>query len=295
LDGSSDVLVELCRQKNIEVFRFNIDLFAHYEVRFNKSEFILEDPTGRNVSVHDPNIRLLWRKPFLESVTWPEATEVEPIVRGNLGAVLRTMVNVQLLAGKSLLVMPFQDGNLSKLQQLRDADDYFSVPDYEFSIGRSSEFNGEAVTKPLRALSTRDNKNFYSTLVDASQLQRPFPWFLQDPVIEGADVTAVYIDGKSWFYECSFERSRDQIDWRVEINFEGQSRWQPWREGDSAEMQQRVTSLMGRWRLRYGRLDFIRDQYGTLWFLECNPNGQFGWLDDSTFRLHSAFLTAALK
>lgn len=31
--------------------------------------------------------------------------------------------------------------------------------------------------------------------------------------------------------------------------------------------------------LEFGRLDFLKDQRGRLWFLEVNPNGQFAWLD----------------
>ncbi|MCA9643039.1 MAG: hypothetical protein KC492_20215, partial [Myxococcales bacterium] len=38
-------------------------------------------------------------------------------------------------------------------------------------------------------------------------------------------------------------------------------------------------SLMEALGLRFGRLDFVLDKEGTLWFLEVNPNGQFAWLD----------------
>ena len=47
--------------------------------------------------------------------------------------------------------------------------------------------------------------------------------------------------------------------------------------------------------LRYGRLDFIEEN-DIFYFLECNPNGQFGWLDDTkTFHLHNKFVEAFLK
>jgi len=45
--------------------------------------------------------------------------------------------------------------------------------------------------------------------------------------------------------------------------------------------------------LHYGRLDFILHD-DILYFLECNSNGQFGWLDDkNTMALHREFLAAA--
>jgi hypothetical protein len=48
---------------------------------------------------------------------------------------------------------------------------------------------------------------------------------------------------------------------------------------------------MRRARLHYGRFDFIVDD-DAWWFLECNPNGQYGWLDDETLWLHREILAA---
>lgn len=34
--------------------------------------------------------------------------------------------------------------------------------------------------------------------------------------------------------------------------------------------------------LRFGAFDFAEDRDGTMWFLECNPAGQWGWLEPFT-------------
>jgi glutathione synthase/RimK-type ligase-like ATP-grasp enzyme len=34
--------------------------------------------------------------------------------------------------------------------------------------------------------------------------------------------------------------------------------------------------------LRFAAFDFAEDLQGRLWFLECNPNGQWGWLEPPT-------------
>lgn len=34
--------------------------------------------------------------------------------------------------------------------------------------------------------------------------------------------------------------------------------------------------------LRFAAFDFAEDRQGRLWFLECNPNGQWGWLEGPT-------------
>jgi ATP-grasp ribosomal peptide maturase len=43
-----------------------------------------------------------------------------------------------------------------------------------------------------------------------------------------------------------------------------------------------VTRYMERFGLRYGALDFVVDHDGRWWFLECNPGGQYGWLENAT-------------
>jgi hypothetical protein len=33
--------------------------------------------------------------------------------------------------------------------------------------------------------------------------------------------------------------------------------------------------------LAFGAFDFVMDQAGTLWWMECNPNGEWGWLTEA--------------
>lgn len=43
-----------------------------------------------------------------------------------------------------------------------------------------------------------------------------------------------------------------------------------------------VRALMAALRLRFGALDFVVDPSDVWWFLEINPNGQWGWVEDAT-------------
>ncbi|MGH3713438.1 MAG: ATP-grasp ribosomal peptide maturase [Micromonosporaceae bacterium] len=43
-----------------------------------------------------------------------------------------------------------------------------------------------------------------------------------------------------------------------------------------------VRAFMYRLGIVYGAFDFVVDGAGTWWFLECNPGGQFGWIEDAT-------------
>ncbi len=44
----------------------------------------------------------------------------------------------------------------------------------------------------------------------------------------------------------------------------------------------RLHQYLQRWPLRFGAFDFAEDRDGKLWFLECNPAGQWGWLEQPT-------------
>jgi hypothetical protein len=33
--------------------------------------------------------------------------------------------------------------------------------------------------------------------------------------------------------------------------------------------------------LAFGAFDFVVDRVGTLWWMECNPNGEWGWLTEA--------------
>jgi hypothetical protein len=48
--------------------------------------------------------------------------------------------------------------------------------------------------------------------------------------------------------------------------------------------------------LKYGRLDFLKDENNRWWFLEVNANGQFAWLDlDGSRGLLDAVFAMAAK
>jgi hypothetical protein len=150
------------------------------------------------------------------------------------------------------------------------------------------------ITKPLGNPQIGEENIFYTHRVSSGDLFRPYPWFVQEALIGGRDITCVYIHGRSYFYECEFARHADAIDWRTEINTPQQSAWHLIEAAITDAWSHSVIEYMRRCKLHYGRLDFILHG-DTLFFLECNSNGQFGWLDcaDSLY-LHHAFLDAAL-
>lgn len=60
-------------------------------------------------------------------------------------------------------------------------------------------------------------------------------------------------------------------------------------------VQTHVSVLLDKLGLRFGALDFVVAPDGEWWFLECNPNGQWAWIEDETGMLISAALADALE
>jgi hypothetical protein len=296
MDGTADALVSVAAERGLEVFRWNIDLWRHYDLRVHGTGFVLEDPTGRTVDASSDDVLMIWRKPFTEYMDF-EDQSLESIdcahARTQMDVYLQSLVALLRTRGLVRLVEPFADRRLPKLHQLYLARDLFAVPKFLFSIrGDPADLGPEVVTKPLGDPGLGGNRMLYTRRVDPARLCRPFPWFQQRALIGGQDVTCVHISGKSHFYVCAYPRGKESIDWRVEINGDNPPAWSKLEHPAIVKWEEAVGAFMRRAGLHYGRLDFILID-NELYFLECNSNGQFGWLDDlETLTLHREFLDA---
>ena len=48
------------------------------------------------------------------------------------------------------------------------------------------------------------------------------------------------------------------------------------------ELAELCRLMVKRLQLRYGAIDLVMDRSGKFWFLECNPNGQWAWIENRT-------------
>jgi hypothetical protein len=297
VDGTTDALLQIAAETGVSLFRWNIDLWQDYEICFDGEHFRFSDPLGRTVDVLGDDVFLLWRKPFTSLMNFDELSlesADREQARVQVGQCLQAVVALMRPLRRVRLVEPYADRRLPKLCQLRLAREFFAVPTSLFSVRDfSMPFGFSVVAKPLGDPSVGESRIFYTRPVDPDCLFRPFPWFLQQALIGGQDITCAYILGQSHFYVCDYKRDASAIDWRVEINTESPSVWQKCDHPDRLEWESAVNRYMFKVGLHFGRLDFIL-QGDVLYFLECNTNGQFGWLDDfETLGLHREFLAAA--
>lgn len=62
------------------------------------------------------------------------------------------------------------------------------------------------------------------------------------------------------------------------------------------QVEHRLKLFMARFGLRFAAFDLAEDAAGSVWFLECNPSGQWGWLEDRTgLRMTDALLNVLVS
>ena len=272
-----------------------MDLWDSYKTSADSTGYLLSDLLGREVTSSDPNLIAIWRKPFVRITSQKGENPKEDFAREQLRVYLRSMSHDLSMNGKLRLVNPYLEMSFSKLVQLRSAEEFFSVPGWEFKISDFPLESKKMVVKPIGYPMLSNGKTVFTNLVLPRDLEQPFPWLFQEPIIEGMDVTCVFIDEQCHWYESTFQRLPSSIDWRREIQTEKESPWVKIPEQSLLDMTKSVRNFMRSSNLKYGRLDFIRDGHGIFWFLECNVNGEFGWLDDAQETMHHVFLDAIFK
>jgi hypothetical protein len=292
VDGTADCLVGLCRECGHSVFRFNVDLYDSYQLAWTENSLLLADANGRVIRVDEVGA-CLWRKPFVDGLRIQEEVAESDLswIQSQLKHLLREIARYCRERGRLDLVDPWAEMRFGKLHQLITARKYLSTPMFHVGWG-ITRASGEVVVKGLSSDLLGGDRVFYSTRTRADQLDPRFPWFTQEAIVGDRDVTVVFIDGDLFAYERDEERSADLIDWRVTINSDSEKQW--YRVAIDEATGRGIRSLMTDLNLRYGRLDFIR-RGSELVFLEVNPNGQFGWLDDDSLYLHRRFLAAVLN
>ncbi|GAA0579690.1 MvdC/MvdD family ATP grasp protein [Streptomyces crystallinus] len=98
------------------------------------------------------------------------------------------------------------------------------------------------------------------------------PTCFQRRVDKVADLRVTVI-GETQFWA----RIEAEQDWRFD---DATPPWQPAPEPSS--LAPKVSSFMRAYGLTYGAFDFAVDRAGESWFLECNPSGQFGFVELDT-------------
>jgi hypothetical protein len=105
---------------------------------------------------------------------------------------------------------------------------------------------------------------------------RGCPTFLQEEVPKAADIRLTVV-GDDFFATRIRSGAADRVDWRAGI---GRDLTYEAVELPASTCEQ-VRALMRELELSYGAIDFAERDSGELAFLEVNPAGQWGWLQEA--------------
>lgn len=276
MDTTTDLILD--RLGDLPVFRFNIDRWREHAWSVTSSGYWLSDPTGRECRERDVRAvylrKLIFDPPYIDI---PAGGSEEHWARQQLEQVWLGLRDLALERGRLALVHPSPRGKWSKIRQMRVAARHFRVPEWAVFRGPSPAISPPVVVKTFAPAPVGGGALMDVRQVDSERLSPDYPWFLQQRVAGAThDVTVAWIRGRPFSYELDRSLFAGD-DCRFPSTLEGL----PWTKCElSADETAAVNDFMAATGYSFGRLDFLKAEDGTLWFLEINPNGQFAWLDE---------------
>lgn len=280
-----DLFFAYLNSKNIPYFRLNSDHMNHLQkISVNEDSFELTDESGN--TVHSKDIKGVWHRKAW-GIPVPEELDEEyrkiflsgyANLRYNLITVLENIPWINPYENERKI-----DGN--KMLQLKTAkENHLTVPKTIFSNDEEKitaffhEFcNGKAVAK-LHSLTakTMNGENLISTMIiEEDTLQHIAdimycPMIFQPYIDKEYELRIVYIAGD--FFTGKINNS-DNADWRVA---QGNYIWSAYKLPENIKAG--LASMMQEMGLYIGAIDMIRGKDGEYYFLEVNPQGEWGML-----------------
>ena len=288
-DLTTDFLVREFNKRNLAFSRLNTDILAE--------SFVALDPLSntiriRNESLHisvDSNSFAYFRRPLISQpkdnladyreYVWTEWNALLKALCASIGDRWFSHPDNILLAE-------------NKPRQLRLAYEIgFNVPetiitnDMEAVKEMSDEFT--LVAKPLRKalIDTNDFEKVIFTSEIGTPSDEDFtsiavcPVIFQRQIPKETDIRVTVV-GKQVFVVAihSQETEDTKIDWRRGSN--PNLRHEIITLPD--EVAEKCVRIVQSQSLRFGAIDLVQDPDGKFWFLECNPNGQWAWIENRT-------------
>lgn len=282
-----DLFFEYLTSKNIPYFRLNSDRLNHLQkISVNEKSFELTDESGN--TVHSDDIRGVWHRKAWRISVPEELDEDYTKIFQNEYASLR--YNLITVLEHIPWINPYEnekkvDGN--KMFQLRAAErNNLTIPETIFSNDQEkiTDFfhqhcQGKAIAK-LHGVTakTMSGENMVSTtVIEEEDLENLSdiaycPMIFQPYIDKEYELRIVYVDGE--FFTGKINNS-ENADWRVAR--EGYF-WSAYEL--PVPIRTDLTSMMKEMGLYTGAIDMIRGKDGQYYFLEVNPQGEWGMLQN---------------
>ncbi|MGI9001791.1 MAG: ATP-grasp ribosomal peptide maturase [Pseudonocardia sp.] len=157
---------------------------------------------------------------------------------------------------------------------------------------------GEAICKPFSGTTavtdTEGPHQVFATRVTPEQAGDPSVahsmHLFQQWVPKDYEVRLTVVDDQFFAARIDARTAAATVDWRADYHALDYTA-----VTTPKFVRTRVTELLRRLGLRFGAMDFVVAPDGEWWFLECNPNGQWAWIETETVMPIAAALADALE
>ncbi|MEG0926987.1 MvdC/MvdD family ATP grasp protein [Chryseobacterium sp.] len=280
-----DLFFQYLSSKNIPYFRLNSDELNHLQkISINENSFEITDELGK--TIHSDDIKGVWhRKAWRISVPEELDQNYEKIFQNEYGSLrynlITTLENIPW-------INPFEkekkiDGN--KMLQLKIAEsNHLTIPKTVFSNNEEKittffhqYCSGKAIAKLHGVQSkTMRGENLISTMIIEEETLEHLsdiaycPMIFQPYINKEYELRIMYVDGE--FFTGKINNSTN-ADWRVsDENYF----WSAYELPENIKIN--LTSMMKEMGLYMGAIDVIKGKDGEYYFLEVNPQGEWGML-----------------
>ncbi|MGU3375928.1 MvdC/MvdD family ATP grasp protein [Chryseobacterium sp. M5A1_1a] len=280
-----DLFFQYLSSKNIPYFRLNSDQLNHTQkISINQKSFEITDELGN--TIHSDDIKGVWhRKAWKINIPEELDQNYERIFQNEYGSLRYNLITI---LENIPWINPFEkekkmDGN--KMLQLKIAErNNLTIPQTVFSNDEEKitaffhqYCSGKAIAKLHGVNSkTMNGENLISTMIIEEETLENLsdiaycPMIFQPYIDKEYELRIMYVDGE--FFTGKINNSAN-ADWRV--SKEGYF-WSVYELPGNIKMN--LTSMMEEMGLYMGAIDMIKGQDGKYYFLEVNPQGEWGML-----------------
>ncbi|MGE8430978.1 MvdC/MvdD family ATP grasp protein [Chryseobacterium joostei] len=280
-----DLFFQYLSSKNIPYFRLNSDQLNHLQkISINENSFEITDESFN--TIHSDDIKGVWhRKAWRIGVPEELDENYEKIFQNEYGSLRYNLITI---LENIPWINPFEkekkiDGN--KMLQLKIAQrNHLTIPKTMFSNDEEKittffyqYCSGKAIAKLHGVQSkTMSGENLISTMIIGEETLEYLsdiaycPMIFQPYIDKEYELRIMYVDGV--FFTGKINNSNN-ADWRIsnENYF-----WSAYELPENIKIN--LTSMMKEMGLYMGAIDVIKGKDGEYYFLEVNPQGEWGML-----------------
>lgn len=291
LDPHVDAVAHIFNERGINFMRLDLERAqGSYDIKFklvsgHPELSVTNKFTGRSVSLRDVKA-VWWRRGasfILEPRLLPETTIASEETKSILKWGIESLDSSLFPLGHPWSMHIAEN----KVSQLKAASDIgFNIPEFIFSNNKfclkAFLESRTCIIKSLAHAGFKRDKQSFALVpkrVDAADLNQVNDQhacaFLQKEIERVTDLRVFM--GPTWTHAAEIDLSqlpRGEVDWRMHITKLTVSPWEL-----DKEIEGKCRIFLQRMGLMSGHFDFILDRSGKAWFLECNPNGQWYWLE----------------